>query len=409
MDLPDHLRCYNYFVMPRKILHLDLDAFFCAVEEQRDPSLIGKPFAVGGKPSERGVVASCSYAARQFGIHSAMPMARAVRLCPQLIIVSGRHGDYSAVSERVMKLLRDLTPKVEQVSIDEAFLDVTELPESGLAIARRLQSQINEELKLPCSIGIATNKLVAKVATDVGKSSKRGPYPPNAILEVPPGQEAEFLAPLPTQALWGIGPKTAARLAELDIHTIGDLAARSEAELVRLFGKIGRELWLGAHGIDDSPVVTEHEMKSVSQETTFDHDIADGEVLLQTLYELSEGVGRRLRQSQLSGSTIKLKLRWPDFSTLTRQTTLNQPTDQDTVIFNEAVKLFKQVWEPGKPVRLLGVGVSNLSPRAHQLSLWDDHLERDRRLLEALDSLRERFGSQAIARGRDLKVKKRRS
>ncbi len=210
--------------MPHKIMHLDLDAFFCAVEEQRDASLVGKPFAVGGKPSERGVVASCSYAARQSGVHSAMPMARAVKLCPGLLVVPARHGVYSAVSRQVMARLHNLTGLVEQISIDEAFMDVSDLPEPGLVLAQRLQATIREELSLPCSIGVATNKLVAKMATDVGKASRRGGQPPNAIQVVPPGQEAAFLAPLPIQALWGVGPKTAARLNELGVRTVGDLA-----------------------------------------------------------------------------------------------------------------------------------------------------------------------------------------
>ncbi|MBI4771414.1 MAG: DNA polymerase IV, partial [Chloroflexi bacterium] len=206
--------------MPRKILHLDLDAFFCAVEEQRDPALRGQAFAVGGRPEARGVVASCSYAARRFGVRSAMPMARAVKLCSGLIIVPSRHKVYSDVSRQVMERLYDLTPLVEQISIDEAFLDVSDLPESGEALARRLQATMRDELRLPCSLGVATNKLVAKIASDVGKAAARTGAPPNAILVVPPGEEAAFLAPLPAAALWGVGPKTATRLAGLGIHTI---------------------------------------------------------------------------------------------------------------------------------------------------------------------------------------------
>ena len=194
--------------MARKILHIDLDAFFCSVEENKNPSLRGKPFAVGGRPDQRGVVASCSYAARKFGVRSAMPMARAMKLCPELIIVSGRHGEYGKISKQVMDYLGTLTPLIEQVSIDEAFLDLSDLPESGESLAKSIQKTIQEQYHLPCSIGVATNKLVAKIATDAGKAANRTDHSPQAITNVAPGMEAEFLAPLPAQALWGIGPKT---------------------------------------------------------------------------------------------------------------------------------------------------------------------------------------------------------
>jgi DNA polymerase-4 len=209
----------------RTIIHLDLDAFFCAVEEQRDPSLRGKPFAVGGRPESRGVVASASYMARKFGVRSAIPMAQAVRLCPELLVVSPNFAAYRAASRQVMERLHALTPLVEQISIDEAFLDVTALAEPGNALAVRLQATIRDELALSCSLGVATNKLVAKVATDVGKSLVRSGKMPQAICVVPPGEEAAFLAPLPATALWGVGPKTAEKLAELGMHTIGDIAA----------------------------------------------------------------------------------------------------------------------------------------------------------------------------------------
>ena len=390
------------FAMPRKILHLDLDAFFCAVEELRDPSLRGQPFAVGGHPEERGVVASCSYAARRFGLRSAMPMARAIKLCPGLLIIPARHKVYSEVSEQVMARLRTLTPLVEQISIDEAFLDVTDLPEPGEALARRLQSTMRGELGLPCSLGVAANKLVAKVATEVGKAANRTGTYPNAITVVPPGEEAAFLAPLPVEMLWGVGPKTAVRLAALEIHTIGDVARWPEGDLARRFGKMGQEFSLRAKGIDDRPVVTMRVAKSVSQETTFVRDVSDGEALRRTLRELSEGVGRQLRREPLTGSTVRLKLRWANFTTLTRQTRLSQPTDRDDVIYAAAVQLFERVWRAGKPVRLLGVGVADLGPprRAGQLSLWDDGSEKQRRLQAAVDALRERFGEQVVRRGR---------
>ncbi len=386
--------------MPRKILHLDLDAFFCAVEEGRDPTLRGKPFAVGGRPEHRGVVASCSYAARRFGVRSALPMSRAIKICPTLIIVTHRHNRYEEVSERVMEKLRGLTPLVEQISIDEAFLDLSDLPEPGEALARQIQTLIRGELGLPCSLGVATNKLVAKIATDVGKSATaRSDESPNAIMVVPPGEEAAFLAPLPTRALWGVGPKTADRLAALGIHTIGDIARWPETELARRFGKQGREFFVHALGIDDRPVITSHAAKSVSQETTFVRDVSDGKLLRKTLRKLSEGVGWRLRQGQLCGTTVKLKLRWPDFTTLSRQLTLTQPTDQDDEIFAAAQQLFDHEWRAGLAARLLGVAVTGLGPPLRQLSLLDDDSEKKRRLQQTLDGLREKFGEEVVRRG----------
>jgi len=386
----------------RKVLHLDLDAFYCAVEEQRDPALRGKPFAVGGRPEERGVVSSCSYAARKFGVRSAMPMSRAVRLCPSLIVVPARHKAYGEVSRQVMERLHALTPLVEQISIDEAFLDVSDLSEPGEVIARRLQEVIRDEFGLPCSLGVAANKLVAKIASDVGKAAARSGGPPNAIQVVPSGQEVEFLAPLPVMMLWGVGPKTATRLEELGIKTMGDLARWPEADLARRFGKVGHELSRHARGLDDRPIVTTREAKSISQETTFVRDIRDGVLLRRTLRSLADQVGRRLRQEGLSGTTVKLKIRWPDFTTPTRQTTLQQPTDQDDVIYTVALKLFEQIWKTSRPVRLIGVGVSGLGPRSRQLGLWETDAARAERLQAAVDKLRERFGEQAVKRASEL-------
>lgn len=384
----------------RKIIHLDLDAFFCAVEELQNPSLVGKPFAVGGRPDERGVVASCSYAARAFGIRSAMPMSKALRLCPGLQIVSSRHRLYRDVSIRVMEHLHRLTPLVEQISIDEAFLDVSDLPDEPATIARHLQQEINSNLTLPCSLGVASNKLVAKIANDVGKTSAGGSGPPNAITVVPPGQERVFLAPLPVLALWGVGPKTAARLNEIGVQTIGQLANLSEKELLSMYGKIGHELWMHANGIDDRPIILQHDIKSISQETTFARDISDEKILQHTLEQLSESVGFRLRKANLSGSTIKIKIRWPDFTTLTRQVTLEQPTNLDTIIASNAWQLFYKEWQRGKAVRLIGVGVSSFDIPARQLSFWDLSSHKETNLQSALDILRERYGKDVLHRGR---------
>ncbi len=358
--------------MSRKILHLDLDAFFCAVEEQYDPTLRGKPFAVGGRPETRGVVASCSYPARKFGVHSAMPTGQALRLCPELILVQHRHHVYSQVSEKVMQRLRDLTPQIEQISIDEAFVDASDIPDDIEQIARGLQKRIRDELDLPCSLGAAGNKLVAKIANDVGKAAARGQgKPPNAITIVPPGQEAAFLAPLPVESLWGVGPKTAQRLQSIGVFTIGDLAQKPLVELAGLFGKLGQEFSLHARGIDERPIVTFHEPKSVSRETTFARDVANREQLVAVLKDLSASVSRNLVREQRFGATIKLKLRWPDFTTLTRQSTLAQPTDEAEIIFAAALALFESEWRKGQPVRLIGVGASGLCPHIQQLSLFD--------------------------------------
>ncbi len=386
--------------MPRTILHLDLDAFFCAVEELHDPSLRGKAFAVGGRPEERGVVASCSYAARRFGVRSALPTSRALRLCPELLVISHHRGNYGEMSEKVMQRLHDLSPLVEQISIDEAFVDISDLHESPQAIARRLQKRVNDELGLPCSVGVASNKLVAKIATEVGKKTAKKDQPPNAVTVVLPGTEAAFLEPLPVIMLWGVGPKTATKLAGVGIKTIGDLAHHPADDLIRWFGENGRDLSRRACGVDDSPVTDEHEVKSISQETTFTRDVRDDRLLANTLRELSAEVGRRLRQAGIAGTTVRIKLRWPDFTTLTRQITLPQPSDQDEEIYHLALDLLGKVRAKGKAVRLIGVGVSGLGPPLRQLELWGAVSERSRRLQEALDAVRAKYGQQSIRRGK---------
>jgi len=389
--------------MPRTILHLDLDAFFCAVEELHDPSLRGQPFAVGGRPEERGVVASCSYAARRFGVRSAMPMSRALRQCPGLLVISHHRGNYGEMSEKVMQRLSELSPLVEQISIDEAFVDISDLRESPETVARRLQHRVNAELGLPCSVGVASNKLVAKIATEVGKKTAQKGQPPNAVTIVPPEAEAAFLDPLPADMLWGVGPKTAAKLAGLGIKTIGGIARHPAEDLRRWFGENGRDLARRARGVDESAVVTEHEVKSISQEVTFARDVSDDKALADTLRELSAEVGRRLRQAGIAGTTVKIKLRWPDFTTLTRQVTLPQSTDQEEQIYATALSLLGKVRSKGKAVRLIGVGVSGLGAPLRQLELWGAQGERSRKLQQTLDDLHARFGEKSIQRGKSQK------
>ncbi len=377
--------------MPRTILHLDLDAFFCSVEELLDPTLKGTVFAVGWPAAERGVISTASYAARKFGVRSALPTARAMKLCPQLNLLKPRHRLYADYSRRVMALLENETPVMEQISIDEAFLDLTGDARPGGEVAAYLQARIQSDIGLPSSFGVASNKLVAKIATNVGK--------PNGLVIVPPGEEAAFLAPLPMDMLWGVGPKTQARLAELGMKTIGDIASWPEGDLARRLGTWGADLSRHARGLDDRPVETEREAKSISQEVTFARDVADSAALRRTLLELSDGVGASLRKANLAARTVKLKLRWPPFETITRQVTLPQPTENEAEIFDAALTLFDKVWSRGKAVRLVGVGVSGLHEPARQLGLFDEpRSDQSAKLAEALDKIREKYGWNAVKR-----------
>ena len=393
--------------MERKILHLDLDAFFCSVEELLDPSLEGKPFAVGGNPQGRGVVSSCSYTARKFGVHSAMPMTRALSLCPELIVIHHRHGLYGEYSNKVMDILRSYTPLFQQVSIDEAFLDVSDLPKPAGVIAQEIQERVDHELHLPCSLGVATNKLVAKVANDFGKSQVKSGQAPRQITIVPPGEEAAFLAPLDIQSLWGIGPKTSQKLHGQGIHTIGQLAALSVAELEAYFGNNALEMHARALGIDPSPVHSEREVKSVSNEVTFTKDTTDSEVLRQTLRALADKVGYRLRQAGFAGSVVQIKLRYSNFETITRQTALPQPTNLDDEIYAAAEKLFEANIIPTRAVRLIGIGVSRLNPPYRQLSLWDNNQDEKEKLASAIDQLKEKYGQDVIKRASMMKNPKK--
>lgn len=387
----------------RTILHLDLDAFFCCVEELKQPALYGKAFAVGGKPNQRGVVASCSYPARAKGVRSAMPMSHAVRLVPNLVIVPPSFKDYQRYSERVMEILHNITPVVEQISIDEAFLDVTGTATPVHQLATSLQERIRKESGLPCSIGAASNKLIAKMATDQGKARIHPEHTPCAIEVVPLGAEAAYIAHLPVKALWGVGEKTAHRLNALAIRTIGDLAAMDYTRLEQIMGKHGKELWKRANGIDNRPVVNEHETKSISSETTFDVDLYDCSRAEAALTKLSVSVAKRLRHDSLQGTTIRLKLRWSDFTTITRQTSLKKPINHESQIAEHAINLLRACWTD-TPVRLLGVGVTNLTRVHEQLPLWDDEDRvKSHTVARMLDDLRDKFGSDIIRLGKEFK------
>ncbi|TEU18410.1 MAG: DNA polymerase IV [Anaerolineales bacterium] len=397
----------------RYILHLDVDAFFASVEEILDPSLKGQPLIVGARPEQRGVVASASYAARAFGVRSAMPTAQALRLCPQAIVIPPRHKVYGEYSARMMAILSEYSPLIEPLSLDEAFLDVTgcqarwgpstrlrraQSSRSGLGspeeLAHRLQERLEVELGLTASIGLAANKLVAKIASGLEK--------PRGFVVVPQGKEAEFLAPLPVEKLWGVGEVTARSLHEMGVFTIGQLAELPAGQLEARFGRRGRDLYRQARGMDDSPVVLEREEKSLSREITFAEDIGDMQILRKKLLSLSESVARRLRKRGLRGRTVKLKLRYSDFKTLTRQVTLDVPTDLEQVVFDQAGRLLDKAWDRRRKVRLIGVGVSKFAPEERQLSLFEgtgeEKADKLRRLSQAVDQIREKYGDEAIQR-----------
>jgi len=393
--------------MNRKIIHLDLDAFFCSVEELLDPSLKGKAFAVGGSPSGRGVITSASYAARMHGVRSAMPTREALKIFPELLLVRSGYHHYSQYSDKVMDILRDTTPIVEQVSIDEAFLDVSDMPQPIASIAQDLQKRVMQETGLPCSLGCASSRLVAKMANDFGKKQVKTGRSPQKITVVEPGTEEEFMAPLDIQALWGVGPKTAAHLRQRGITTIGRLAALGDADLKNYFGHHGESMRRRAKGIDNTPIYPESgDPKSVSNEMTF-HEDQDNEVgLLKILRGLSEKVGSRLRKAGLAGSVVQIKIRYADFSTYTRQTSMKECTNLDQEIYDEVQRLFLKHWQSGRAVRLLGVGVSSLDKPHRQLALWDDQSSKKEELTRAVDDLRERFGKDIIRHADTLKPKK---
>ncbi len=379
----------------RTILHVDLDAFFAAVEQRDHPELRGRPVIVGGGATDRGVVSAASYEARAFGVRSAMPLRTAAALCPDGVFLPVRGARYAEVSRQVMGILRRFTPLVEPISIDEAFLDVTgsrSLFGSGELIARQIKAAIRSETELTASVGVATSKLVAKVASDLRK--------PDGLVVVPPGEEAAFLAPLPIERLWGVGPRTAAVLHEFGVRTIGDLAALPDALLERRLGRYGPILRQRALGLDEDPVVGRRPPKSIGHEHTFDVDSADPEVIEATLLALAEGVAGRLRAAGLRAGTVAVKIRDARFQTISRQTRLPEPTDLAEPIWQAAVALVRPEVR-GVRIRLLGISAEHLET-ATQLGLFDGAVERRRRLARAADELRRRFGRRAIVRARLL-------
>lgn len=339
----------------RWILHLDLDAMFAAVETLLDPSLAGCPVIVGAKPGTRGVVSTCSYEARAYGVHSAMPINEAYRRCPQGVFLPVRHSLYQEYSKRVFGVVSEYAERMQPISIDEAFVDLSEVDDPQ-ATARTVKSRIRSEIGLVASMGLASCKLVAKVATDEGK--------PDGFVVVPHGEEASFLAPLPVRKLWGVGPKTAERLETAGIRTVGELATAEPATVVQVVGlHYARQLLRHAQGIDDSPIEVDRELKSLSDEVTFQRDEADRRVLWQQLREQAVNCSARLKDRGLVGRTVTVKLRFADFQTLTRSLTLGVSTDDPQLLAEAGAALMRQWWAPeGRPLRLLGLRVSRLEP-----------------------------------------------
>ncbi len=384
--------------------HVDMDAFFVSVEELFDPSLRGKPVVVGGQADQRGVVSAASYAARKFGIHSAMPLRTAARLCPHAIFVDGHPERYRDYSRKVYKVLQSFSPQVEMASVDEAYMDLTgteKLHGPPLSAAHRLHAAMQRETSLNCSIGIAASRMVAKVSSDQAK--------PNGILWVLPGQEARFLAPLDVRRIPGVGKVTEKNLQARGIRKVGDLAALDETFLREHFGLWGLALAGKSRGLDaggwfDGEVGEDSNPKSISHEVTFGEDTADLDQLESTLAHLSEMVGRRLREHSLYARTVQLKLRYSDFTTITRARSLDHATQLDTELFHQARALFRENRKAKARVRLLGVQASGLESREGQLNLLkEDSTNRWRKALNAVDKIRDKFGEDSVSLATGLK------
>jgi DNA polymerase IV len=373
----------------RAIIHIDMDAFYASVEQRDNPQLQGKPVIVGGHP-KRGVVLAASYEVRPFGVRSAMPMARAVQQAPHAIVVPPRFTAYADASEQVFAIFESVTPLVEPLSLDEAFLDVsgsTGLFGSPREIASMIRRRIADELDLPASAGIAAVKFVAKIASDVAK--------PNGQKEVPLESTAAFLAPLPIARLWGVGPKLEAQLHTMGLRTIGDLARYDLSRFESRLGVSGRHLWELSHGIDDREVIPDRGAKSIGAEDTFEEDVRGLEVLGPQIHAQALRVGRRLRRAGVKARVVQIKIKFADFELITRRSTLDEPTDDGQVMYRAAIELFNRVPE-GKKIRLTGVSAQELVGEDGQMRLFKEGASRNDRLNAALDAIAEKFGSGAV-------------
>lgn len=395
----------------RTILHVDMDAFFAAVEAREDPTLEGRPLVIGADPQEgegRGVVSAASYEAREYGIHSAMPISEAYRRCPDAVFLRPRGELYRRVSDQIFQVFESFTNLVEPLSIDEAFLDVTasrELFGPGEAIARKIRAEIRDRASLTASVGVATSKFVAKVASDLDK--------PDGLEVVPPGRERRFLAPLGLEHLWGAGPSARKRFRRLGVETIGEVAETPMEELRRAFGDAtARRFHQLSHGVDPRPVETERTRKSLGKEHTFARDVSERRRVETKLLELSVKVARRLRERALAGSTVTVKVRWEGFDTVTRQTTVERAVDTVERIWPVARALFRQADRPERKVRLVGVYLSGFGHSGTgQLGLFEasEGPSDDRRVAEAVDRLAQRYGDDAVTRAALLRQREERN
>ena len=377
------------------ILHIDMDAFYASVEIRDNPKLRGLPVVVGGSPQGRGVISAASYEARKFGIHSAMPSSQAVRLCPNVRFIKTRMDHYAAISKQIREIFFRFTTLVEPLSLDEAFLDVSgseKLFGDGPTIAQAIKDTIDTELQLTASAGVAPNKFLAKLASDLDK--------PDGLVVVPPDDIEGFLDPLSIERVWGVGKQTLKKFHRLNVKTIKDLRALDRQTLKQLFGINSEHFWRLSRGLDTRPVVPDRVAKSVSHETTFRRDITEREPLRAWLMELAGQVGRRLRRHEIRGRTVQIKIRFPDFRTITRSLSLSEPSSSSDELEAAIDELFSRV-EVANGVRLVGVGVSNLSSaKASQQMLFDsEQRTRNHRLDEMKDQLKDRFGHDAIRRG----------
>jgi DNA polymerase-4 len=376
----------------RLILHLDLDAFFVSVERILDPKLKGKPVIVGGDPKYgRGVVAACSYEARKYGLHSAMPIRTAYRLCPHGIYIHGSHGEYSRFSEAVENILLKYAPLVEPASIDEFYLDMTgcqKIYGSMFSFASFIQNEIWRKLSLPCSIGIGSNKTIAKIASDCMK--------PMGITYVLPGMEKEFLAPMPVETIPGVGKVMWKDLNSKGIYKIGDITDLPQEYFAAAFGKYGIDLWRKANGEGTEYLTIQRERKSISKETTFDEDVTSNELLKKTLFELTERICQKVRDRNWTASTISIKLRYSDFQTLTRSRTI-KPTDDDKIVFDTAWQLLDKAHTRRVAVRLVGVGLTNFSEFSEQGFLFEDTEIKRKKMFRAVTKIRDKYGYNAIS------------